>query len=34
MAGLLRGVVVGWRRGKAHARRFGVAAGLVGGELA
>ncbi len=34
MAGLLRGVVVGWRRGKARARRVGVAAGLVCGELA
>ncbi len=34
MAGLLRGVVVGWRRGKARARQVGVAVGLVCGELA
>src|SRR6266702_4516541 len=29
MAGLLRGVVVGWRRGKARARRVGVVVGLA-----
>src|SRR6266702_4034323 len=34
MAGLLRGVMVGWRRGKARARRVGIAAGLMCGRLA